>query len=263
MAATSLLQRLPGSGALARLLSPLALLLIWEALSRAGVVSTDVIAAPSTVISAFGQMVWSGELPHHFWVSIQRAAVGLAIGLSVGVSIALVAGLSRVGETVFDSPMQILRTLPFLAIIPLFILWFGIGETAKIALIAFGTTFPIYITLFSGIRNIDRKLIEAAQTLCLSRVEMIRHVILPGALPSFFVGLRYSLSISLLALVAVEQINAVAGLGFLVNEAREFMQTEVIVICLLVYSVFGLLIDGAVRLLEARTLAWRGSLLDG
>jgi len=255
--------RFPGSGALLRLLSPLALLIVWEVLSRADIVPSDVIAAPSTVIGAFGSMVWSGELPHHFWVSLKRAASGLAIGLSVGVSVALLSGLSRVGETIFDSPMQILRTLPFLAIIPLFILWFGIGEAAKIALIAFGTTFPVYITLFSGIRNIDRRLIEVAQTLCLSRLEMIRHVILPGALPSFFVGLRYSLSISLLALVAVEQINTVAGLGFLVNEAREFMQTEVIVICLLVYSIFGLLIDGAVRLLEGRALAWRGSFLNG
>lgn len=263
MASRRVLRQFFGSGAVLRLLSPLALLFIWELLSRAGVVPSDVIAAPSTVISAFARMVWSGELPHHFWVSIQRAALGLAIGLSIGVSIALLSGLSRIGETVFDSPMQILRTLPFLAIIPLFILWFGIGETAKIALIAFGTTFPIYITLFSGIRNIDRKLIEVARTLCLSRLEMIRHVILPGALPSFFVGLRYSLSISLLALVAVEQINAVAGLGYLVNEAREFMQTEVIVICLLVYSIFGLLIDGAVRLLEARALVWRASFLDG
>jgi sulfonate transport system permease protein len=262
MAVRSLLPKIFTSGAVLRLLSPITLLVLWELLSRAGIVPNDVIAAPSTVVSAFGRMIVSGELPHHFWISIQRAASGLAIGLTVGVTIALLAGLSRVGETVFDSPMQILRTLPFLAIIPLFILWFGIGETAKIALIAFGTTFPIYITLFAGIRNIDRKLVEAAQTLRLNRWEMIRHVILPGALPSFFVGLRYSLSISLLALVAVEQINAVAGLGFLVNEAREFMQTEVIVICLLVYSIFGLLIDGAVRLLEARTLKWRGSFLE-
>lgn len=249
------------SSALQRLISPLGLLLTWEILSRAGIVPTDIIAAPSTVLGAFTRMLWSGELPHHFLVSIQRAALGLAIGLSTGVAAALISGLSRIGETLLDSPMQILRTLPFLAIIPLFILWFGIGETAKVALIAFGTTFPIYITLFAGIRNIDPKLIDVGHTLRLSRLGLIRHVILPGALPSFFVGLRYSLSISLLALVAVEQINAVAGLGFLVNEAREFMQTEVIVICLLVYSLFGLLIDAAVRLLEARTLKWRGSFI--
>ncbi len=188
--------------------------------------------------------------------------LGLAIGVSLGVILALLSGLSRLGEIIFDSPLQILRTLPFLAVIPLFILWFGIDETTKVALIAFGTTFPIYITLFSGIRNIDGKLIEMATTLKLSRLHLIMHVVMPGALPSFFVGLRYALSISLLALVAVEQVNAVAGLGYLVNEAREFAQTDVIVVCLLVYSIFGLLIDAAVRAMERYALAWRSSFLS-
>jgi len=245
-----------------RLLSPFALLLLWELLARVGWIPSEIIAAPSTILRSFWRMVASGELLHHLGISMARAGLGLAIGVSAGVVLALLSGLSRLGETVVDSPLQILRTLPFLAVIPLFILWFGIDETTKVALIAFGTTFPIYITLFSGIRNIDGRLIEMADTLQLSRLDQIRHVILPGALPSFFVGLRYSLSISLLALVAVEQVNAVAGLGYLVNEAREFAQTDVIVVCLLVYSIFGLLIDAAVRSMERYALGWRSSFIE-
>jgi sulfonate transport system permease protein len=250
------------SSAVPRLLSPIVLLILWELLARAGVIPSEVIAAPSTIIRAFGRMIASGELLHHLGVSMKRAGLGLAIGITLGVALALLSGLSRIGEAVFDSPLQILRTLPFLAVIPLFILWFGIDETTKTALIAFGTTFPIYIALFSGIRNIDGKLVEMADTLQLGRFNLIRHVILPGALPAFFVGLRYSLSISLLALVAVEQVNANAGLGYLINEAREFAQTDVIIVCLLVYSIFGLLIDAAVRYLERHALAWRSSFLN-
>jgi sulfonate transport system permease protein len=204
-------------------------------------------------------MIISGELGKHLWVSLQRALLGLSIGVSIGVVAALITGLSKRGEVILDSPMQMLRTIPSLALVPLFILWFGIGEFTKIALIVMGTTFPVYLNLFSGIRNIDPKLVEAANTLGLNRRELIWHVILPGSLPSFFVGLRYSLGISWLALVFVEQINTTAGIGYLASDARDFMRTDVIVICLLIYSVLGLLIDGIIRTLERYALAWRPS----
>jgi sulfonate transport system permease protein len=241
----------------ARLLSPLLLLALWEAASQSGLLPARIIAAPSAIGGTLWQLLASGELAGHLWVSLIRALSGLAIGVSVGTSLALVAGLSRGGELAIDSPMQMLRTLPFLAIVPLFILWFGVGETPKIALIALGTTFPIYLTLFAGIRGLDPKLIEAATLFGLNRRERVWHVILPGALPSFFVGLRYAFGISWLGLVVVEQINATAGIGYLVNDARDFMRTDVIVICLLVYSVLGLGIDALVRGLERFTLAWR------
>lgn len=240
-----------------RLVSPLLLVVAWEVASRTGLLPARVIAAPSAIGGTLWAMVASGELAGHLWVSLGRALTGLAIGVSSGTLLALVAGLSRGGELVVDSPMQMLRTLPFLAIVPLFILWFGVGETPKIALIALGTTFPIYLTLFSGIRGLDPKLIEAGTLFGLSRGELVWHVILPGALPSFFVGLRYAFGISWLGLVVVEQINASAGIGYLVNDARDFMRTDVIVICLIVYSVLGLSIDALVRLLERFALAWR------
>ncbi|KAF2391923.1 MULTISPECIES: ABC transporter permease [Pseudomonas] len=242
-----------------RLLSPIALLLLWELASQFGLIPQRVIAAPSQIGGTLWAMIVSGELGKHLLVSLQRALLGLSIGVSVGVVAALITGLSKRGEVILDSPMQMLRTIPSLALVPLFILWFGIGEFTKIALIVTGTTFPVYLNLFSGIRNIDPKLIEAANTLGLNRRELIWHVILPGSLPSFFVGLRYSLGISWLALVFVEQINTTAGIGFLASDARDFMRTDVIVICLLIYSVLGLLIDGLIRTLERFALAWRPS----
>ncbi|MGA6106203.1 ABC transporter permease [Pseudomonas solani] len=240
-----------------RLVSPLVLLLLWELASRTGLLPARIIAAPSAIGDTLWQMIASGELAGHLGVSLKRALSGLAIGVSLGTVLALLAGLSRRGELIIDSPVQMLRTLPFLAIVPLFILWFGVGETPKIALIALGTTFPVYLTLFSGIRGVDPKLVEAGRMFGLSRLELVAHVILPGALPSFFVGLRYAFGISWLGLVVVEQINASAGLGYLVNDARDFMRTDVIVICLIVYSALGLSIDALVRLLERLALAWR------
>ncbi|RAI64853.1 ABC transporter permease [Pseudomonas fluorescens] len=243
--------------ALLRLLSPVVLLLLWELASQVGLIPQRVIAAPSQIGGTLWTMIESGELGRHLLVSLQRALVGLSIGVSIGVVAALISGLSKRGEVILDSPLQMLRTIPSLALVPLFILWFGIGEFTKVALIVTGTTFPVYLNLFAGIRNIDPKLIEAANTLGLSRRELIWHVILPGSLPSFFVGLRYSLGISWLALVFVEQINTTAGIGFLASDARDFMRTDVIVICLLIYSVLGLLIDGLIRTLERFSLAWR------
>ncbi|QJI38492.1 ABC transporter permease [Pseudomonas sp. ADAK13] len=244
---------------LLRLVSPIVLLLLWELASELGFIPARVIAAPSQIGGTLWAMIVSGELGKHLLVSLQRALLGLSIGVSIGVVAALITGLSKRGEVILDSPMQMLRTIPSLALVPLFILWFGIGEFTKIALIVTGTTFPVYLNLFAGIRNIDPKLIEAANTLGLNRRELIWHVILPGSLPSFFVGLRYSLGISWLALVFVEQINTTAGIGYLASDARDFMRTDVIVICLLIYSVLGLLIDGLIRTLERFALAWRPS----
>ena len=241
----------------ARWLSPAAAILIWELGSRTGVIPPRILAAPSAVAETFWQMTISGELPSNLAVSLLRAAIGLAVGLAFGVTLALIAGLSRTGETAVDPLMQIKRTIPIVALTPLFIVWFGIGETPKVTLIAVATVFPIYLNLFSGIRGVDPRLIEAGRSFGLSQRELIAHVILPGALPSFLVGLRYSTGIALLMLVVAEQINASAGIGYLINNARDFMRTDVIVVCLVVYAALGFAGDAAVRALEARALAWR------
>lgn len=242
-------------------ISPLAFLALWELGSRTGVIPERTLAAPSSVVVTLWQMIVSGELPDNLAVSFLRVAVGLAIGITVGVVLGLTAGLSRKGEAAIDPIIQIKRTIPTLALTPLFIVWFGIGETPKIALIAFASVFPVYLNLYSGIRGVDVRLVEGARSFGLSKAEVIWHVILPGALPSLLVGLRYSLSIAILVLVVAEQINASAGLGYLVNNARDFMRTDIIVVCLLVYAALGLGADALVRAIESRALAWRPNLV--
>lgn len=240
-----------------RALGPLAVIVLWQLASASGLVSTRVLAAPTTVLASAWTLLSTGELQNHLWVSLGRVARGLGIGLSSGLLLALLSGLFRWGEDLLDPPIQMLRTLPVLALVPLFILWFGIGETPKIALVALGTLFPIYLNTFAGIRGIDSKLVEAAATISLSRVGLIWHVILPGALPAALVGLRYSLGVAWLVLVISEQINATAGIGYLMTNAREFLRTDVIVVGLVVYGLLGLATDALVRALERRVLAWR------
>lgn len=248
--------------ALSHWVSPLAFLALWEAGSRVGLIPERTLAAPSEVVATLFGMIVSGELPDNLFVSFLRVAVGLSIGVSFGIVLALVAGLSKKGEAAVDPIMQIKRTIPTLALTPLFIVWFGIGETPKVALIAFATIFPVYLNLYAGIRGVDVRLIEGARSFGLSKAEVIWHVVLPGALPALLTGLRYSLSVSILVLVVAEQINASAGLGYLVNNARDFMRTDIIVVCLLVYAALGLGADGLVRLIERRALAWRPSLVE-
>jgi sulfonate transport system permease protein len=246
---------------LRRLISPIVLLILWEIASRVGWIPEHIIAAPSAIGQSFQEMLLSGDLLQNLWVSLGRVAQGLAISITLGTAFALFAGLSKVGELVVDPPLQMLHVMPFIALVPLFILWFGIGESPKIALIAWGTTFPLYLNLYNGIRGIDPKLIEAGISLGLNRAELIRHVILPAALPSFLVGLRYALGIGWVSLVVVEQINATAGIGYLVNSARDFLRTDIIVVCLLVYTLLGLSTDYLVRLIERFALAWRPSFI--
>jgi sulfonate transport system permease protein len=245
-----------------RWVSPVALLVLWEFGSRIGFIPSRVLAPPSTVAETFWGLTVSGELPYNLLVSLGRASAGLAIGVVLGIVLALAAGLSRRGEAMIDPLVQIKRTIPTLALTPLFIIWFGIGEQPKILLIAFATVFPVYLNLFNGIRSVDVRLIEAARTLGLSRLEIVTNVVLPGAMPSLLVGLRYALGVAVLVLVVAEQINAASGLGALINHARDFMQTDVIVVCVMVYAILGLTADMAVRRIETKVLAWRPSMLN-
>jgi len=242
---------------LRRAIGPVLFFLLWQLASSTGVLPKQVLAGPATVISAGADLWHTGELQAAIRISMLRAVTGLAIGGSIGVVLALLSGLFRIGEDLIDATVQMLRTIPVVALIPLLIIWFGIGEAPKIALIALATMFPIYINLNAGIRGVDQTLVEAGRTLGLNQFGLTIHVILPGALPSALVGLRYSLAVSWLALVFGEQINASAGIGYLMNTAREFFQTDIIVVCLVVYAVLGLLVDATIRLLERLLLSWR------
>ncbi|MDX8498977.1 ABC transporter permease subunit [Mesorhizobium sp. VK4C] len=242
---------------LRRATGPVLLVLAWHAASETGVLPPEVLAGPSTVISSAAGLIATGDLQAAMITSLGRALFGLALGGTIGVTLAVLSGLSRLGEDLIDSPIQMMRTVPSVALIPLLIIWFGIGEAPKVALIALGTAFPLYLNVYAGIRNVDLSLIEAGRALGLSRAALIRHVVLPGALPNALVGLRYSLGIAWLALVFGEQINATAGIGYLMANAREFFQTDVIVVCLVVYALLGLAVDFIVRTLERIFLSWR------
>lgn len=244
-------------GWLRRWVSPAVILVVWQLLSSAGVIPEQKIAAPLQILATAGDLVADGTLGAATLVSVQRVALGFAVGAAIGVTLAVVAGLSRIGEDAVDPPMQMLRTLPHFGLIPLFIVWMGLGETPKIALVAMGVAFPLYLNTSSGIRSIDRKFLEAATTLHLTRWQRIRHVVVPGAVPQALVGLRQSLGVAWLSLIVAETVSASSGLGYMINHAREFLQTDVIVVGLAVYSILGLVTDAIVRTLERKALSWR------
>ncbi|MFB7631065.1 ABC transporter permease [Streptomyces sp. NPDC056149] len=240
-----------------RAVGPVGLVVLWQALSSGGALPADMLASPVDIARTAGGMVADGTLPSAMGVSLQRVVVGLVLGGFVGVALALVSGLSRLGEDLVDATVQMLRSIPWVGVIPLFIIWLGIGEAPKIALISVGVAFHLYLNVYAGIRGVDAQLVEAGTSLGLGRWGLIRHVVLPGALPGAMTGLRYSLATAWLALVFGEQVNADDGLGFLMNQAREFFRTDVIVVCLVVYAVLGLLADFLVRTLERLLLQWR------
>ncbi|MES5824148.1 ABC transporter permease [Streptomyces sp. RG80] len=242
---------------LRRTSGPLLLLALWQLLSATGVLTADVLASPGRIAQVAGDLLSDGSLGSAMATSLQRVAAGLLLGTLIGTGLALVSGLFRIGEDLVDAPVQMLRTVPFVGLIPLFIIWFGIGEAPKIAIITLGVTFPLYLNVYAGIRGVDAQLIEAGESLGLSRWGLVRHVVLPGALPGALTGLRYSLGIAWLALVFAEQVNADAGIGFLMVQARDFLRTDVIVVCLIVYAFLGLLADFIVRSLERLLLQWR------
>lgn len=242
---------------LLRLISPLVMLVLWQLLSSAGLVSDKTLASPAQVISAAAELWSDGSLQDALAVSVQRVLLGAVLGIAVAVLLGVLAGFSRIVELAIDPPIQMLRTVPFLGLIPLFIIWFGIGEQPKVFLVALGVMFPLYLNLFAGIRSIDGKLIEAAETLGLNKFQLAVHVILPGALPQALTGLRMSLGVAWLALIVAEQINADAGLGYLINNARIYFRIDIVIFGLLVYAFLGLATDAIVRALEGRLLTWR------
>lgn len=234
----------------------IAVLVLWQVGATAGWLGTTT-PSPTAVIDAARELIGNGELAHHLGVSLARVAKGLSIGLSAGLLLGLAAGLLRLAEDLVDAPIQSLRMLPHLALVPIFIIWFGIGETSKIALIAIGPIFPLYLNVLHGIRGVDERLVESARSCGVTRLGLIFRVILPGALPQILVGLRQALGLGWLSLVVAEQTATTSGIGFLMNDAREFLRTDVIFVVLVIYALLGLFTDLFVRLIERRALAWR------
>ena len=236
------------------------LLLSWVVGSATGLLDERNLSAPWTVVETAGTLIENGRLQESLVTSGIRAAVGLGIGVLVGVVLALISGLSRIGESLIDGPVQVKRSIPTLALIPLLILWLGIGEPMKVLTIALAVFVPIYIHTHNGLRTIEGRYAELAETLGVGRGEFIRHVVLPGARPGFLLGLRVAVTSSLLALVVVEVINATSGIGHMITLASSYGQTDIIVVGLVVYALLGVTADGVVRLIERKALSWRRTL---
>ncbi|OBA32740.1 ABC transporter permease [Rhodococcus sp. 852002-51564_SCH6189132-a] len=238
-------------------IGPALLLVAWIVTSATGVLDPKTLSAPWTVVTTAWELIGDGRLQSNLWTSVQRALIGGVIGVVLGLVLALAAGLSRIGEALIDGPVQIKRSIPTLALMPLAILWFGIGEEMKILLIALSVFVPVYINTYSALRGIDAPYVELAETLDLSRAQFVRRIALPGALPGFFTGLRLAVTISWLALVVVEQVNASSGIGYLMYQARNYGMTEIIIVGLVVYAILGFGSDLLVRAAERKALAWR------
>lgn len=243
-----------------RLLGPVLLLALWELTSRMGLLSPETLTAPSAALATGYEMLTDGTLLPHFLASATRAYIGLTLGVLAGVVLALLSGLTRTGEALIDGIVQIKRAVPTLALIPLAIIWLGIGEAMKIFLIFTAVLVPIYINTHAALRGIDIAHIELATTLRLTRSEFIRKVALPAALPGFFVALRLAVGLCWTALVVLELINTQTGIGYLMNRARDWGQTDIIVVGIIIYAALGLASDALVRAVESRVLSYRRTL---
>lgn len=228
----------------------------WQAAAELGWLSTRILPAPLDVLKVGIELGSSGELNHHFAASLERAVTGLLIGGCIGFLLGFITGLSRFAQNLLDSTIQMVRNVPLLSIIPLVILWFGIGEEGKIFLVSLAVFFPIYLNTFHGLRSVDKDLIEMGRIYGLSRIGLFRQVILPGALPSILVGLRLSLGYMWLFLVVAETISSSEGIGYMTMNAREFLQTDVMVLGIAIYAVLGKSSDVFAGLLERRWLRW-------
>jgi sulfonate transport system permease protein len=237
-------------------LVPAAVLIVWQLLGSFGLISNRVLPTPMDVLEAGIRLAGNGELWKALKISTWRALLGFMIGGGIGFLLGLLNGVSSLAEKLTDSSIQMIRNIPHLALIPLVIVWFGIGEDGKVFLVALGVSFPIYLNTLHGIRSVDPGLVEMGKVYGLSRLELYRTVILPGALPSVLVGLRYALGIMWLTLIVAETISSKEGIGYMAMNAREFFQLDVVVLCIVLYALLGKLSDLIAKWLERRWLQW-------
>jgi sulfonate transport system permease protein len=236
---------------------PIVLVAAWQLLVQYGLISRRVLPAPSEVIAAGARLVASGELLTHIEVSALRAWTGFFIGAAAGLCLGILTGSLPAAEMLLDSTLQMIRNVPHLAVIPLVVLWFGIGEKARIVMVVLGVFFPVYLNTFHGVRSADPHLVEMGRVYGLSRLSIFRHVVLPGAMPSILIGVRYALGIMWLTLIVAESVAATSGIGYLAMTAREFMQTDVVLLTIVLYALLGKMSDSITRLLERWLLRWR------
>jgi len=242
------------------MLGPVLFIILWSVGSWNGLIDSRILPAPWVAAYSAADLIAQGKLQANLAVSAERAGEGMFFGILFGVAGALFAGLTRTGEYLIDGLVQIKRAIPIFALIPFFFVWFGIGEFMKVTVIALAVFFPIYINTYHGLRAIDVRFIELAESLRIGYVDFLRHIVFPGALPSFLLGLRFAVTAAWMALVVVEEVNATSGIGYMMDIARTYAQSDVILVGLLLYGGLGLVSDTAVRLLERYSLSWRRTL---
>jgi sulfonate transport system permease protein len=235
---------------------PIALLVAWFATTAAGIVKPYQFASPSAVLAELTDLAARGELWLNVLASIERVGTGFGLALVLALIIGGFVGSSKIGERALDPTLQALRAVPSLAWVPLLLLWLGIGETAKIALVAIGAFFPIYVALVTGIHNVDRKLIEVARLLGFRGVRLAVNVLVPATLPTLLVGMRIGLTQAWLFLVAAELLGATKGLGFLLTDGQQTSRTDEIFVAILLFAVCGKLSEMALRAVERRAVSW-------
>ncbi|MEK4345776.1 ABC transporter permease [Paenibacillus sp. FSL P4-0184] len=238
---------------------PVVTIVLWQLAGSTGLISAQFLPTPLSIARAFTGLLVTGELTHHLGVSMGRAGVGFLIGGVLGLLFGVLTGLFRSVEYVLDPSVQVLRLVPHLAIAPLIILWFGFGEMSKVVIILTGSFFPLYINTFMGIRNVDNKLFEVSRVLGFSPYQRLRRLILPAALPGILLGLRLSLAVAWIGLVVAELIGSQSGIGFLINEAKQNSNTEVVFVGIIIFAIVGKLIDSLFRIIERKFLFWRDS----
>jgi len=240
----------------ARWITPFAILGLWWLASASGWLPSTTLGSPQDIARAWWDLIESGQFFDALLVSLRRVGLGIALGIGLAVVFGTIVGMSRWGDVLLDPPMQMLKAIPLYGVVPLFIIWFGIGESPKVILIALGVMVPLYLSLSAALRGIPRDLVEVTATLRLTRRERVRDLIVPAALPGALVGLRLSLAVAWLVLIVSETINADSGIGFIINNARNFLQIDVVVVGLLTYALLGIFTDFLVRLLERWALRW-------
>ena len=238
------------------LVIPVLFFIVWTA-ATLHADKTSLIPAPAAVGKAFIRLLKNGKLQENIKVSTVRGVLGLLLGAGIGFGLGVINGVSPLAEKLLNAPIQMIRNIPYLAMMPLILIWLGIGEATKIVLVAIGTFFAIYLNTFHGIRFIDKDILEMARSYGMSGWKLFIHVILPGACPSIMVGLRQSLGRMWVTLIVAETVAAKSGIGYMVTNAREYMQMDVIALGVILYGLLGILSDLIARLLEKRLLKWR------
>lgn len=235
---------------------PIGLILIWQISSSLGTLSNQTLPSPIDVLKAAITQTQSGVLLENLKISFLRAITGFVIGGSLGLLFGTINGSSKSAQKYLDTTIQMLRNIPNLAMIPLVIIWFGVGEEGKVFLVAISVFFPIYINTYHGIKLVDPKFIEIGKIYGLSKIKLFYKVIFLGALPSILVGIRYALGVMWLTLIVAETVAASSGIGYMSMNAREFMQLDVVVLSILLYSLLGKIADSLAKLLEYQLLSW-------